>query len=162
MNWSASSTPATRSPPPLTRVTTTPQRSLPTNWSATINYLGRYSDHLWAELALNPGVFMGLGPCTINGAAYTVCSTNANLNQRRKFTLENPAQAGGLGFVDEHNDVGWQKYNGLRLTGTRRSATGLTLSGNYTYSICTGSLRRSSVTQTLRCADRRNSTLSKR
>ena len=44
--------------------------------------------------------FLGLGPCAINGVAFTVCSTNANLNQRRKFSLENPRQAGGLGFVE--------------------------------------------------------------
>ena len=60
------------------------------------------------------------------------------MNQRRKFSLENPTAGALLGFVDEHNDVGWQKYNGLRFTGTRRSATGLTLSGNYTFSHCVG------------------------
>ena len=80
---------------------------------------------------------MGLAPCTINGVNYPVCSTLANLNQRRVLSLENPARAAGLGFVDEHNDVGWQKYNGLRFTGTRRSSV-LSLSGNYTYSMCTG------------------------
>lgn len=125
-------------PPRVQSWNVTLEKQLGTNWSVTANYLGRYSDHLWAELALNPGVFMGLGPCTLNGVAQPVCSTIANLNQRRKFTLENPTQGALLGFVDEHNDVGWQKYNGLRFTGTRRSATGLTLSGNYTYSICTG------------------------
>ena len=124
-------------PPRVQSWNVTLEKQLGTNWSATVNYLGRYSDHLWAEEALNPGVFMGLGPCTINGVAYPVCSTNANLNQRRKFTLENPREGGLLGFVDEHNDVGWQRYNGLRFTGTRRS-TVLTLSGNYTYSMCTG------------------------
>jgi hypothetical protein len=126
------------SPPRVQSWNVTLEKQLATNWSATVNYLGRYSDHLWAEEALNPGVFMGLGPCTINGVNYTVCSTLANLNQRRKFSLENPAQAGGLGFVDEHNDIGWQKYNGLRLTATRRSASGINFSGNYTYSQCIG------------------------
>jgi TonB-dependent receptor-like protein len=126
------------SPPRVQSWNVTLEKQLGTNWSATVNYLGRYSDHLWAEEAINPGVFMGLGPCTINGVAYTVCSTLANLNQRRKFSLENPTQGALLGFVDEHNDVGWQKYSGLRFTGTRRSATGLTLSGNYTFSHCVG------------------------
>jgi hypothetical protein len=125
-------------PPRVQSYNVTLEKQLATNWSATVNYLGRYSDHLWAEEALNPGVFMGLGPCTINGVNYTVCSTLANLNQRRKFSLENPAQGALLGFVDEHNDVGWQRYNGLRLTATRRSAAGLNLSGNYTYSRCVG------------------------
>jgi hypothetical protein len=125
-------------PPRVQSWNVTLEKQFGTNWSATINYLGRYSDHLWAEEAINPGVFMGTGPCTINGVAYTVCSTLANLNQRRKFSLENPAPGALLGFVDEHNDVGWQKYNGLRLTATRRSATGLTMSGNYTFSNCVG------------------------
>jgi hypothetical protein len=125
-------------PPRVQSWNVTLEKQLGTNYSATINYLGRYSDHLWAEEAINPGVFMGLGPCTINGVNYTVCSTLANLNQRRVFSLENPVQAAGLGFVDQHNDVGWQKYNGLRLTGTRRSGNGVSLSGNYTYSKCVG------------------------
>jgi Carboxypeptidase regulatory-like domain len=125
-------------PPRVQSWNVTLEKQFGTNWAATVNYLGRYSDHLWAELAVNPGVFMGLGPCTLNGVAQPVCSTIGNLNQRRKFTLENPTQGALLGFVDEHNDVGWQKYNGLRFTGTRRSATGLTLSGNYTLSHCVG------------------------
>jgi hypothetical protein len=124
-------------PPRVQSWNVTLEKQLGTNYSATINYLGRYSNHLWAEEAINPGVFMGLAPCTINGVNYPVCSTLANLNQRRVLSLENPAQAVGLGFVDEHNDVGWQKYNGLRFTGTRRSSV-LSLSGNYTYSMCTG------------------------
>ncbi|HXD17772.1 MAG TPA: carboxypeptidase regulatory-like domain-containing protein [Vicinamibacterales bacterium] len=125
-------------PPRVQSWNVTLEKQLGTNYSATINYLGRYSDHLWAEEAINPGVFMGLAPCAINGVNYPVCSTLANLNQRRVLSLENPARAAGLGFVDEHTDVGWQRYNGIRVTGTRRSATGLTLSGNYTYSMCTG------------------------
>src|SRR6185369_6160661 len=125
-------------PPRVQSWNVTLEKQLGTNWAATVNYLGRYSDHLWAEEAINPGVFMGLAPCTINGVAYPVCSTLANLNQRRKFSLENPTQGALLGFVDEHNDVGWQKYNGLRFTGTRRSANGLTFSGNYTFSHCVG------------------------
>jgi hypothetical protein len=44
------------------------------------------------------------------------------LNQRRVFSLENPARCAAR-FVDEHNDVGWQKYNGLR-SPDARSATG--------------------------------------
>ena len=57
-------------------------------------YLGSYSDRLWAQTALNPGVFMGLGPCTINTAAvaYPVCSTTANLNQRRVLSLAESEQ----------------------------------------------------------------------
>ena len=57
------------SPRACSRGTSRSRSSSGTNWSATVNYLGRYSDHLWAEEALNPGVFMGTGPCTLNGVA---------------------------------------------------------------------------------------------
>ena len=45
-------------------------------------------------MALNPGVFLGLGPCTLNGVSYPVCSTNANLNQRRVLYQQNPTRGG--------------------------------------------------------------------
>jgi len=135
-------------PPRVQSWNVTLEKQLGENWSATANYLGRYSDHLWAELAINPGVFMGLGPCTINGVAHPVCSTNANLNQRRKFSLENPREGGLLGFVDQHNDAGWQKYQGVRLTMTRRAGpNGVSISANYTRSYCIGTATPGSFAQ---------------
>ena len=134
-------------PPRVQSWNVTLEKQLGTNWSAAVNYLGRYSDHLWAEEAINPGVFMGLGPCAINGVSYTVCTTNANLNQRRKFSLENPKEGALLGFVDEHNDVGWQTYQGMRLTLQRRSANGVSLSGNYTLAHCVGTATPGSFAQ---------------
>jgi hypothetical protein len=125
-------------PPRVQSWNVTLEKQLLDNWSATVNYLGRYSDHLWAQTAINPGVFLGLGPCMINGVSYTVCSTNANLNQRRALFQENPRNAGGIGFLDLHDDVGWQSYHGMRLTVSRRSATGVSLSGNYTLAQCEG------------------------
>ena len=76
-----------------------------------------------------------------------MCSTNANLNQRRKLSLENPRQSGQLGFVDEHNAVGWQTYQGLRLTVSRRAASGLSISGNYTIAHCRGTATPGSFAQ---------------
>jgi hypothetical protein len=134
-------------PPRVQSWNITVEQQLWQNWSVTANYLGRYSDHLWAEVGLNPGVFLGLGPCTINGASFPVCSTNANLNQRRKFSLESPRLAGTLGFIDQHNAVGWQTYQGLRLTVTRRAASGLSISGNYTLSNCVGTATPGSFAQ---------------
>jgi hypothetical protein len=83
-------------------------------------------------------VFLGLGPCVINGVSYPTCSTNANLNQRRSLFLENPRNAGGIGFLDLHDDVGWQTYHGMRMTVTRRSVNGVSFSGNYTVAKCEG------------------------
>ena len=48
----------------------TVEQQLGTNWQVSASYLGRYSDRLWGFNAVNYGVFMGLGPCTINGVAY--------------------------------------------------------------------------------------------
>jgi hypothetical protein len=125
-------------PPRVQSWNVTLEKQLGTSYSVTANYLGRYSDRLWAQTAINPGVFLGLGPCVINGVSYTVCSTNANLNQRRALGLENPVEGGLIGATDLHDDVGYQTYHGLRLTMTRRAARGVSLSGNYTLSQCTG------------------------
>jgi hypothetical protein len=126
----------------------TVEKQILDNWSVTANYLGRYSDHLWAEVGINPGVFLGLGPCVINGVSYPVCSTNANLNQRRRLSLENPRLSGGLGFIDQHNSVGWQTYQGLRMTVTRRAgARGVSFNGNYTLGKCEGTATPGSFAQ---------------
>jgi len=116
------------------------EQQLGTNWQASASYLGRYSDRLWGFQAVNYGVFMGLGPCTINGRFFATCTTNANLQQRRVLSLsgENPASAALIGILDAHTDVGDQSYRGLRLSVQRRAATGLSLSANYTLSRCYG------------------------
>jgi hypothetical protein len=109
-------------------------------WQVAVSYLGSYTDRLWNQVAINPGVFLGLGPCTLQGVSYATCSNNGNLNQRRVFSLsaENPAAARLLGNMDIHTDLGTQDYRGLKLSFQRRAATGLSLSGNYTVSRCYG------------------------
>jgi hypothetical protein len=104
------------------------------------SYLGSYTDRLWNQVAINPGVFLGLGPCTLDGVFYPTCSINANLNQRRVFSLssENPAAAGLIGNLDIHTDLGTQNYRGLKLSFQRRAGSGVSLSGNYTLSRCFG------------------------
>ena len=114
------------------------ERQLGTDWGVAVSYLGSYSDRLWSTMAINPGVFMGLGPCTIQGVAYPVCSTNANLNVRRVLYEENPREAQFLGAIDLNDDIGWQEYHGLKLSAQRRSAGGLSLNANYTLSRCIG------------------------
>jgi hypothetical protein len=114
------------------------ERQFGTDWGVAVSYLGSYVDRVWAQTALNPGIFMGLGPCTIQGVNYTVCSTNANLNQRRVLFRENPAEGRLIGTMDLNDDIGWQTYRGLKLSAQRRSANGLSLNGNYTWSRCMG------------------------
>ena len=116
------------------------ERQLGTVWQVAASYIGSHSDRLWEQVAINPGVFLGLGPCTLQGVLYPTCSNNANLNQRRVFSLsgENPAAAALLGNMDIHEAVGTQDYKGLKLSFQRRAAAGVSLSGNYTVSRCFG------------------------
>jgi hypothetical protein len=122
------------------------------SWGVSASYLGSYADRLWAQTALNPGVFLGLGPCTLNTAtgprAFPVCSTNANLNERRRLSLENPVRAAQIGALDLNSDVGWQKYRGLKLAARHRSATGVSLNGSYTLSKCEGTPTTNAFNQT--------------
>jgi hypothetical protein len=114
----------------------TVEQQLGTAWLASASYLGSYIDRLWGGVQMNPGVFMGLDPCTINGVRYSVCTTDNNLNQRRVLSLENPAASQGLSYVSRIADVGQQSYRGLKLSFRRRAADGIGLAGNYTLSHC--------------------------
>jgi hypothetical protein len=116
------------------------ERQIGVVWQVAVSYLGSHTDRLWNQVAINPGVFLGLGPCTLQGVFYATCSNNGNLNQRRLFSLsgENPAASQLLGNMDIHTDLGTQDYRGLKLSFQRRAARGLSLSGNYTASRCFG------------------------
>jgi hypothetical protein len=118
----------------------TVEKQLGRVWQVEASYLGSYTDRLWNQIAINPGVFLGTGPCTLAGIFYPSCSTNANLNQRRVFSLnnENPAAALLIGNLDIHTDLGTQSYRGLKLSFQRRAGSGVSLSGNYTLSRCFG------------------------
>jgi hypothetical protein len=107
-------------------------------WQAAASYLGSYSDRLWGQVAINPGVFLGLGPCTLQGVTYPSCTAAANLDQRRVLSLENPERSRLLGPVDRFDDLGTQDYRALKLSLRRRAANGISLSGNYTLSHCVG------------------------
>ena len=118
----------------------TVEQQLGTNWQVSASYLGRYSDRLWGFQAVNYGLFLGLGPCTINGVAFAVCTTNGNLQQRRvlSFSNENRQAAPLIGILDAYTNDGDQSYRGLRLSAQRRAAAGLSISANYTLSRCFG------------------------
>ena len=40
----------------------TVEQQIGSAWQAAVSYLGSYSDRLWGQVAINPGVFLGLGP----------------------------------------------------------------------------------------------------
>jgi hypothetical protein len=118
------------------------EQQLGTRWGVSASYLGSYSDRLWAQTAINPGVYLGLGPCTLNTAtgpvSYPVCSTTANLDQRRRLSLQDPVKSAQIGALDLNSDVGWQKYRALKLAARNRTANGVSVNGSYTLSKCTG------------------------
>ena len=116
----------------------TVEQQLGTEWGVSVAYLGSHSDRLWAQVALNPGIFMGLGPCVLNGVSIPVCSTQANLNQRRVLFQQNPREAASIGALDLNTDIGYQNYSGVKLAVQRRSVAGVSLNANYTLSQCKG------------------------
>ena len=116
----------------------TVEQQIGTAWQAAASYLGSYSDRLWGQVAINPGVYLGLGPCTLQGVLYSSCTAAANLDQRRVLSLENPEASKLLGPVDRFDDRGTQDYRGLKLSVRRRAPNGVSLSGNYTLSHCVG------------------------
>ena len=116
------------------------ERQIGTTWQVAASYLGSHTDRLWNQVAMNPGVFLGLGPCDLEGVFYTSCSTGRNLNQRRELSLsgQNPDAAGLIGSLELHTNLGVQDYRGLKLSFQRRAAGGVSLSGTYTVSRCFG------------------------
>ena len=114
------------------------ERQIGAVWQASASYLGSYTDRLWGQVQANPGVFLGLGPCTLAGVFYPTCTTTANLNQRRKLSLENAQASRLIGSIERHDAVGTQTYHALRLSTQRRSASGVSLNANYTRSYCVG------------------------
>lgn len=114
------------------------QKQIRSDWLLSTTYTGSQTVHLWTQKALNPGVYIPGGPCTLNGVVYNPCSQTANLNLRRKLYLENPAEGRFIGVISEFDDGGTMSYNGLILNLQRRAARGVTISGNYTWSHCIG------------------------
>jgi hypothetical protein len=108
--------------------------------AGSVSYIGNYTQHLWNPLALNPGVYIAGGPCTLaDGRSYNPCSTPANTNVRRLLSAERWAPDGQkIGAVDVHDDRGTQTYTGLLFSFQRRAVQGLSFNGNYTLSWCEG------------------------
>ena len=101
------------------------QRQITPNVFASATYIGNHLIHLISAVELNAAQF---GP----GA------TAQNVDSRRRLQLQNPAATRSLiGSLTQMDDGGTQGYNGLLLNGTWRKGT-VNLSGNYTWSHCTG------------------------
>jgi hypothetical protein len=107
------------------------------SWMASISYLGNKTTHLWTSGGeMNPSLYMGLNPCTINGISYSVCSTTSNTNQRRRFYIENPVTGIAYGSVNTSDDGAVAHYNGMLASVQHKFAQNYTFLGNYTLSNC--------------------------
>ena len=148
------------------------QHQFAADWLVTANYVGNNTFHLVTEDQLNPGLNLGQGPCTLNSVVagkvvptnYPVCTTTANLNQRRPLYQANPLVGQYYGIVSQGSPSGTGSYNALFLQTQKRLSHGTTLLANYTWSHCISDLWNgqpgnngvSSVTPGNRRADRGN------
>jgi hypothetical protein len=115
------------------------QRQMTPSLFASATYLGTRVLHIWNSIELNPAWYLGTGPCTLQTpsgpVSYAVCSTTANIDQRRILNLANPNVP--LGYLTQYDDGGTQSYHGLLLD-TRWRGNNLNFSANYTWSHCIG------------------------
>jgi carboxypeptidase family protein len=114
------------------------QRQFGTSWIASASYMGTRALHVWTMDAINPALFLGLGPCALNGVQYPTCSTTANTQERRLYSLERPIDGTKIGSLAEMNDGGRAYYHGLLASLERRLAKGISANANYTWSHCIG------------------------
>jgi hypothetical protein len=118
----------------------TVERQFGSAWGASASYLASYSDRFLGRVEQNPGVYLGAGPCTLNGVSYPVCTVPANLNNRRVLSLERPQDGRYIATLELFDDVTTTEYQGLRLAFQRRATSGVSLNGNWTWGRCVGGL----------------------
>jgi hypothetical protein len=118
------------------------QRQLSRRLFASATYIGSKVNHLFTAEEQNPALNLGFGPCTLYDAAigaersYPVCTTSANIDQRRALNLARPGTA--LGYVTAYSDEAYQNYNGMLLTSRLDLGQYLNFNANYTLSKCVG------------------------
>src|SRR5437016_7333622 len=120
------------------------QRQFGQDWLLSVNYVGNTISHLINAQQLNPAVFLGTGPCTLNTVngptSYPVCSTTANTNQRRALYMKNPALGQYYGIISTSYDDGTGNYNSMYVQVQKRLSRGTTILANYTWSHCISDL----------------------
>jgi len=114
------------------------QKQIAREWLLSASYIGNQTQHIWTSKPINPAVYIPGASCTLNGVTYNPCSTTANTDARRLFSLERPQDGALMSHVTLNDDGGTQIYHGMLLSVQRRAAKGVTVSGNYTYSHCIG------------------------
>ena len=91
----------------------TVERQLTSAWFASVGYLGSRTNNIWESTPLNNAVFQNVGAAPPSAA---------NINARRPFTLQDPANGQFYGPVDLYVTDGTQRYNGMLAVGRGRPA----------------------------------------
>ena len=116
------------------------QRQVPSDFLVSATYLGSHTTHLWMQQAINRGQFIP-GNCSAGQYGLPApgpCSNASNVQDRRPLTLLNPQAGQYFGTVDLDDPNGSAFYNGLLLSVQRRTAKGVNVGANYTFSHCIG------------------------
>jgi hypothetical protein len=124
------------------------QREVASNLLVSAAYIGTNIIHMWTGGALNPAVYIS-GNCGPGQYGLTVagpCSSLTNIQARRALNLANPREGQYYGTISGLDDGGTGNYHGMLLSVQRRTAKGLTVSGNYTLSHCIADIVKTSQT----------------
>ena len=118
------------------------QRQFGNDWVASATYTGSQTEHLLASYQVNPGVYIPgtCGPGQYGLTAPGPCSTLANTNFRRLFTINNYPGNKYYADIDVLDSGGTSSYNGMILAIQKRLSKGLSTQANYTWSHCVGDL----------------------
>jgi hypothetical protein len=119
------------------------QRQLGKDWLLSANLVATSTIHMVSGTNLNPALFLGTGPCTLQQVvagqvapvSYANCSS-ASANVRRPLYMQDPLKGqyyAGIGLVD---DGGTATYDGLNLSAQKRLSHGVNVLVNYTWSHC--------------------------
>src|SRR5439155_19423911 len=114
------------------------QRQIGSDWLVSATYIGTETSHIWSQKALNPAIYIPGASCTLNGITYNPCSSTANTNQRRRFSIEHAVEGQSMANVSDTDAGGTQSYNGMLISVQRQAGHGISLNGNYTWSHCVG------------------------
>ncbi|NOT27368.1 MAG: carboxypeptidase regulatory-like domain-containing protein [Acidobacteria bacterium] len=121
------------------------QQQLGDSTAVSVTYLANHMVNMWGVVDGNPALVTTAGAtpaalCTAGlpgGPVQTFANCTTSLDARREISLYNPGVGQYYGYVDYVTDAGWQDYQGLQLSLTRRSDR-FTTGANYTVSRCEG------------------------
>jgi hypothetical protein len=114
----------------------TVEQQLGSNWGVSVSYLGSYSDRLWAQTALNPGIYMGTGAVHHPGRVVLDLHDQCEPESAARAVSINPSEAAKIGAsISTRRRL--PEVQGVETAAQRRSAD-LMINGSYTLSRCFG------------------------